>query len=326
MDAENRVEGADGQQGPPEGEAPQAPPAEVAPAPSTPAEAAAGGGESGSPGEPGAEAGAQEAPTEETSSEAVPSEAASSDAALSEEARSEEAPAGDAPSDEAPAEAAPAPLSPEQAEALVAGEVRRLNHISVTHVPLEQLDEDATFRLRPEGDVSALATDVARLGQLFPVDVRPMGENRYQIVSGFRRVAALRFLKRDRALVRIHANMSDEDALLMSLAVAIHASPVSREELAAKKEQLEAEGRLTAPVRDMLEKALETDEGLAPENVEEEVDADELAADATERLGELNQDLALLADVFSSLDETRKAELLNQLRYSADLVAYLEGL
>jgi ParB-like chromosome segregation protein Spo0J len=209
---------------------------------------------------------------------------------------------------------------------LVAGEVRRLNDTNVTHVPLEQLDEDATYRLRPEGDVSALATDVARLGQLFPVDVRPLGENRYQVISGFRRVAALRFLKRDRALVRIHSRMSDEDALLLSLAVAIHAAPVDREPLAAKKEQLEAEGRLSAAVRDMLEKALATEDELAPEGVEEEVDADELAGDVTQRLGDINQDLALLADVFGSLDDARKAELLNQLRYSADLVAYLEGL
>lgn len=278
MDAENRVEGEDGQQAPPEGEAPQAPAAEAAP--SAPPEGPAGEGESGTPGEPGAEARAEQ----------------------------------------------PAPLSPEQAEALVAGEVRRLNHMTVTHVPLEQLDEDATYRLRPEGDVSALATDVARLGQLFPVDVRPVGENRFQVVSGFRRVAALRFLKRDRALVRIHSNMSDEDALLLSLAVAIHAAPVDREELAAKKEQLEAEGRLSAAVRDMLEKALATDDELAPEGVEEEVDADELANDVTQRLGDINQDLALLADVFGSLDDARRAELLNQLRYSADLVAYLEGL
>jgi hypothetical protein len=101
---------------------------------------------------------------------------------------------------------------------------------------------------------------------------------------------------------------------------------VDAEELAAKKEQLEAEGRLSAAVRDMLEKALASDDELAPEGVEEEVDADELANDVTQRLGDINQDLALLADVFGSLDDARKAELLNQLRYSAELVAYLEGL
>jgi len=101
---------------------------------------------------------------------------------------------------------------------------------------------------------------------------------------------------------------------------------VSREDLEAQRARLEAEGRLTPIARDMLEKALTTGESLAPESVEEEVDADELAAEATQRLVDLNQDLALLADVFADLDETRKQELLTQLRYSADLVAWLERL
>jgi ParB-like chromosome segregation protein Spo0J len=153
-----------------------------------------------------------------------------------------------------------------------------------------------------------------------------MGPDRYQIICGFRRVAALRFLKRDKVQARIHTDISDEDALLLALAAAIHASPVKREELEAKRAELEEQGRLSAATRDMLEKALATEDTLAPESVEEEVDADELAADAAQRLGALNQDLSLLADVFNSLDESRRAELLMQLRYSAELVAYLEGL
>ncbi|RKH54577.1 ParB/RepB/Spo0J family partition protein [Corallococcus aberystwythensis] len=205
-------------------------------------------------------------------------------------------------------------------------EPRVMGQVTAMVLPLERLDEDTTFRLRDEGDVSELATDLARLGQLFPVDVRPRGEDRYQLICGFRRVAALRFLKRDQLQVRVHEELSDEDALLLSLAEAIHASPVEHDVLEAKRESLEAEGRLTAPVRDMLEKALATEETLAPEGVEEEIDADELAVDVAQRMGALNQDLSLLADVFAALDESRKAELLMQLRYSAQLVAYLEDL
>jgi ParB-like chromosome segregation protein Spo0J len=180
--------------------------------------------------------------------------------------------------------------------------------------------------MRPLAELSGLATDLARLGQLFPVDVRFKPPDRFQLICGFRRVAALRFLKRDRVLARLHTELSDEDALLMALAAALHAEPVGREALEAKRAQLEAEGRLTPMVRDMLEKALATGDTLAPETVEEEVDADELAVDATQRLGELNQDLALLADVFRELDSSRRRELLTQLRYAADLVAYLESL
>lgn len=191
-------------------------------------------------------------------------------------------------------------------------------------IPMDRIDDDATFQLREVGDLALLATDLARLGQLYPVELRLKPPDRFQVVSGFRRVAALRFLQRDKVLARLHTDLSDEDALLMALAAAIHTAPVSREELGAIQQRLEQERRLSPAARDMLGKALATEDELAPESVEEEVDADELADDVTARLAEVNQDLALLADVFKALDEGRREELLRQLRYAVDLVAYLE--
>jgi ParB family transcriptional regulator, chromosome partitioning protein len=226
-----------------------------------------------------------------------------------------------------PSKGEEAPAPPEVREEVVAP--RRRGHVAPAHIPLERIDEDTTFQFHPLGDLSALATDLARLGQLFPVDVRFKPPDRFQIISGFRRVAALRFLKRDRVLARLHTDLSDEDALLMALAAAIHSAPVDREQLAARRDELEAAGRLTPIAREMLEKALATEDSLAPETVEEEeeeVDADELAVQATQRLGEINQDLALLADVFGELDAARQEELLTQLRYSVDLVNWLESL
>ncbi|QRO01277.1 ParB N-terminal domain-containing protein [Archangium violaceum] len=259
-------------------------------------------------------------PAEESPGATSPESAASESAASpSEQEGAAQASAGEGTSGAEPPSGTPA-------EVVEAVAPRRRGHVAPAHIPLERIDEDTTFQIRPVGDLSALATDLARLGQLFPVDVRFKPPDRFQVISGFRRVAALRFLKRDRVLARLHTDLSDEDALLMALASAIHASPVSREELEAKRTQLEAEGRLTPIARDMFEKALADDESLAPETVEEEVDADELAAEATQRLVDLNQDLALLADVFADLDETRKQELLTQLRYSSDLVAWLESL
>ncbi|WP_224245681.1 ParB/RepB/Spo0J family partition protein [Hyalangium gracile] len=309
MDAENRVDGEDGKPDEP-GESPSAPgegegvpPRSDAPAAEQPAGKAILLGA----GEPLPETAAAGADQPDAASEP----GSGADAGEAVEESPEES--SDESSDEAAQAAAELPPRPASESILAA-------------LPLEQIDEDTTFRIRPEGEISKLATDVARLGQLFPVDVRPAGDNRYQIICGFRRVAALRFLKRDRVQVRIHTGLPDEDALLMALASAIHAHPVEREQLEATRDQLEAEGRLSAATRDMLEKALATDDSLAPESMEEEVDADELAADAAQRLGALNQDLSLLADVFTSLDEARRAELLMQLRYSAELVAYLEGL
>jgi ParB-like chromosome segregation protein Spo0J len=195
-------------------------------------------------------------------------------------------------------------------------------------IPLERLETDTTFLVRDEeelDDPSELATELARLGQLFPIDVRVVGPDRFQVITGFRRVAALKFLQRDKVLARLHADLSDDDALLMALASAIHSRGVSAGALGALQERLEAEGKLTAAARDMFEKALATESALAPEQVEEEVDADELAADVTVRLGALNQDLSLLIDVFSELEESHKDELLTQLRFSAELVTYLES-
>jgi ParB family chromosome partitioning protein len=195
-------------------------------------------------------------------------------------------------------------------------------HVEQGLLSLEQLDDDDAFRLRPEGDVSRLAQDVARLGQVFPVDVRVRGD-RFQLVCGFRRVAALRFLQRDKVLARIHPVLSDDDALLVALADALHSLPPAAEELLALRERLAEEGRLGPAAADMLEQALGEGE-LAPEGPEQEIDADELASSLTQLLGDANQDLSLLVPVFGALDEGLKAELLTQLRYAAELVAYLE--
>jgi ParB family transcriptional regulator, chromosome partitioning protein len=218
------------------------------------------------------------------------------------------------------------PESPSGEVIVPVEEPARKHHVAPALIALDRVDEDDAFQMRPMGDISPLATDLARLGQLFPVDLRLKPPDRFQVISGFRRVAALRFLQREKVLARLHTDLSDEDALLMALAAAIHASAPSTAELQALLERLEGQGRLSPVARDMLTKALEK-EPLGPEHVdeEEEVDADELAQDITARLGGINQDLSLIADVFESLDGERKEELLKQLRYSAELVAYLEG-
>jgi ParB-like chromosome segregation protein Spo0J len=201
------------------------------------------------------------------------------------------------------------------------------HHVAPGMIAIERIDDDDTFRVAADGDISQLATDIARLGQLFPVDLRLKPPDRFQIICGFRRVAALRFLQRDRVLARLHTDLSDEDALLMALTSAIHARPVTAEELEGVKARLERDGKLTPATRSMIEKALSPEDDLAPETVDEgeEVDADELAQQVTLKLGEINQELSLLADVFDSLDESRQAQLLEQLGYSSDLVKFLEG-
>ena len=133
------------------------------------------------------------------------------------------------------------PLDPEQraAPAHATG--------AVEFVALEDIAPDDTFRLRPGGDVSDLATSLGRLGQLAPVELRPWpgaatDGPRFQVVAGFRRLAAVRMLARERVLARLHGALSDEDAWGLALAGALLREPLSSEELGALRERLAASG------------------------------------------------------------------------------------
>jgi ParB-like nuclease family protein len=139
----------------------------------------------------------------------------------------------------------------------------------VAFVPLAALAADVTFRLREEGDVAALAASIGRLGQLVPVELRPLpeaveGGPRYQVVAGFRRLAALRLLFRDRVLARVHPALEDEDAWAVALGQALLTEPLDREGLELLRERLAANG--VAPWADEL-----VDEALVRAPVEPEL-------------------------------------------------------
>jgi ParB-like chromosome segregation protein Spo0J len=131
---------------------------------------------------------------------------------------------------------------------------------AVEFVALADVSDDPTFRLRDEGDVAALAASVGRLGQLVPVEVRPIpdapeGAPRYQVVAGFRRLAALRMLLRDRVLARVHADLGDEDAWAIALAQALLVEPLGEGDLRVLRERLAAEG-LAPWAEDLVDEAL----------------------------------------------------------------------
>lgn len=131
---------------------------------------------------------------------------------------------------------------------------------AVEFVPLEAVADDATFRLRDEGDVSGLAASIGRLGQLVPVELRPLAgapedPPRYQVVAGFRRLAALRLLARERVLARVHERLDDDDAWGLALGLALLAEPLLANELAALRERLAAAG-LAPWAADLVDDAL----------------------------------------------------------------------
>jgi len=192
---------------------------------------------------------------------------------------------------------------------------------SLDTLPLSQIDEETTFRLRPEGDVTGLAQSIAREGQLVPIEVRLRGPGRWQVIAGFRRVAALRLLKREQVLARLHDQLSDDEALALAVADGVTERPLTREELEGLRTRLADEQRYGPAVQEAIERAL----GEAPPPPEpEEVDLDVFSRDVRDRLAELAVDVGSLFENWNDADEEVREEVRAQLRYFRDLLPFLE--
>ncbi len=214
---------------------------------------------------------------------------------------------------------------------------------AVEFVPLEAIAADAPFRLRPEGDVAALAASIARLGQLVPVELRALpgagdGPPRWQVVAGHRRLAAVRLLARQRVLARVHARLDDDDAWALALAPALLGEPLAAPELealrarlpglrsAAWAEELLDEALVRAPVEpEVRERFLAFLQGGPPDAPAAEVTAEELARDVAARLWEVNVDLAQVLDAWPDVPAAARALLEAQLRYVAEIHPLLAG-
>ena len=105
---------------------------------------------------------------------------------------------------------------------------------AVVFLPLAALDEDATFRLREEGDVSGLASSIGRLGQLEPIELRPLPRRagRRRRASRWSRASAASppcgCSLRDRALARVHARSTTRTRGASRSAQALLGEPLLR--------------------------------------------------------------------------------------------------
>lgn len=215
-------------------------------------------------------------------------------------------------------------------------------------VPLADVSEDQTFRLREEGDVADLATSIGRLGQLAPVELRLRpatgetgpGQPRWQVVAGFRRLAALRLLQRDRALARLHQELPDEDAWALAAVHALLTEPLGPVQLESLREKLRAAGvvwaehlvddaQVRAPVAQELREAFHLFLSRAKPAPQEEggtveVSPEEVVQEILRRLCELNVDLAAAWEAWADLPREGRRQVVEQARYLHDLFPFME--
>jgi ParB/RepB/Spo0J family partition protein len=87
-----------------------------------------------------------------------------------------------------------------------------------TLIGIDLIDESNVLRLRhpPYPGIPALAEDIQRSGQSTPLFVRPTGE-RYELISGYRRLAALKLISAPTAWCRIYRDLSDSEAYLRAI-------------------------------------------------------------------------------------------------------------
>jgi hypothetical protein len=211
---------------------------------------------------------------------------------------------------------------------------------NVGFVPLAAIAEDATFRLREEGDVSALASSMGRLGQLVPVELRPLpgAPGQFQVVAGFRRVAAVRLLRRERVLARLHPAFSDEDAWGLALAESLLTAPLDAAAAEALRGRIEAVAPWAAELLDGVmnepEEApepepagaeTEVEAGHEAAEVEVEVTPEELAQDLAARLYEVNADLSVAWESWAELPPEGRHAIVEQARWIAALLPSLEA-
>ncbi len=222
---------------------------------------------------------------------------------------------------------------------------------AVEFVLLSSVARESPFQLRDEGDVSELAASIGRLGQLEPVELRWVpdaadGAPRYEPVCGFRRLAALRLLARDRVLARVHGTLSDEDAWAMALTDTLQREPFLACDLLALRGRL-AEMGVAPWVEELLDAAFARTpldagpsatagelpdvgaasggDGAAQEETVE-VTPEELAEELPPRMFEVNQDLALAIEAWEDLPLEGRRKILEQARWVAtEILPLLEG-
>lgn len=130
---------------------------------------------------------------------------------------------------------------------------------SVEPIPLREIDlDDELLRTRPAKDLSLLQESISLQGQLSPVVLRNNeATGGWQIVSGFRRIEAIKGLGQSIVQARLYDAMDDVQALRLAILENFFSGDLSGEDLDAYAAHLGEKGMLSAPASEVIDWARE---------------------------------------------------------------------
>lgn len=115
-------------------------------------------------------------------------------------------------------------------------------------IRIADLTEDQEFQYRAsDWRVDDLLPSLKREGQLFPVLVRPVGK-KYQLVSGYRRVAGLKQLGQEYVQARIVYDLPDTEARRIALAENLDRQSLSAWDQVSAAAKLRGQGLTNAQI------------------------------------------------------------------------------
>ncbi len=185
---------------------------------------------------------------------------------------------------------------------------------TVRRVPLAAVVIDEAARPRPLRGVARLAANLERFGQLTPVVVRPLGADRFALVTGYRRMAALAAARFTHVDVRVVPDLDDATAAALYVAENCLVEGVSSKAVERLAERLAD----VAGFAEVLPQVLADDEAAV-----EDVYLEDMAAEARDALAEGAGWVAALRPHWADLERDDRVPLEQLVIYFAKVAKRL---
>ncbi len=176
-------------------------------------------------------------------------------------------------------------------------------------IPLGEIDVDESQNPRPLRGVNRLAKNIKRFGQLTPIVVRPV-EGRYSLVTGYRRMAALKVADLTHAVCRVVPDLDDETAAALCTVENCFVDGVSSNAVRHLADRL-ADNELYAGILSLI---LDDDDAVV-----EDIYLEDMVEETQHHLAEAAAWVSTLRPYWSDLGIEERAQLEEFLIYFAKL-------